>query len=488
MAKATAPRSLEGMPSLEGAKAELARRRLIPFTQRMYPLYKPVVHHTIIAEALEAVERQEIHRLLITVPPRHGKSELASVHFPPWYLGRNPDKRIIAVSYSAQLAFLFSRRARNIVQSDAWPFPSRTAGDAAQVERWEMQSRRGGYVAAGVGGAITGMGADLLLIDDPVKSAAEAESETIRASTYDWFRATAYTRLEPGGAVIVIQTRWHELDLTGMLLSDEAEDWHHVNLPAVAEDNDAIGREPGEALWAERYSESDLARIKTQIGSRYFNALYQQRPSAQEGQIFKRDWWVYTDTAPEQVSWVIQVWDTAFKAKQENDYSVCLTGVLAYDGFHILDVWRDKVEFPDLERAVRSQYLKWRPNEVVVEDAASGQSLIQVLNHGMDTTNPWHNFGSLGSPIIVPIIPYKPDRDKVARAHAASPYPEARRIKIPVGAHWADSFVEELAGFPYGAHDDQVDVFTMFTMRAAQRALSNGSQPGLADWFYGMPE
>jgi predicted phage terminase large subunit-like protein len=444
-------------------RAQLARDNLIVFTKRMFPAYRPAAHHWAIANALEAVERGETLFLAITMPPRHGKSELASVHFPAWFLGRNPDKRIVATSYSAALAYRFSRRARNLFSEADWPFDVMTAGDLASVQAWDIAGHRGGYVAAGVGGSITGVGADVLAVDDPVKSAEEADSDAFRERAWEWFTQTALTRLEPGGRVVLIGTRWHEDDLIGRALQMSGTDWVHLDLPALAED--------GTALWPERYPAEQLAAIRERIGARAFNALYQQRPAPAEGAILKREWWRhYRPGELPDVQWTLQCWDTAFKTGQENDWSVCATWAMTKNGYYLLDRWRGKVEFPALKRAVIDQYGKHHPDEILVEDAASGQSLIQSLN---DETR-------------LPIIGFKPDRDKVARVNAISPAVEAGKVYLPAEAGWLDEFVEEHAAFPTGAHDDQVDTTAM----ALGRLMDNPPtevDPGLLAGFVGVP-
>lgn len=256
---------LEQPPS--SGRELLARSDLLLFTRRMFPQYDVADHHKRIAIALHAIECGDLDRLVITMPPRHGKSELASVHFPAWFLGRNPDQRIIAASYAATLAYRFSRRARNLLNHPLWPFAVRAAGDLANVQSWDVEGHRGGYYAAGVGGGIAGHGADLLLIDDPVRSAEEADSETYRERTWEWFNQDAVTRLEPGGRIVLIGTRWHEDDLIGRALAS-GEVWERIDLPALDED--------GCALWPDRFSAEMFDRIKTQIGARAFEALYQQ--------------------------------------------------------------------------------------------------------------------------------------------------------------------------------------------------------------------
>lgn len=435
-----------------------SRNELIAFVQRVFPPYRVAPHHRLVAEHLEAVERGDIDRLVITMPPRHGKSELASVHFPAWFLGRNPDCRIIAASYASTLAYRFSRRARNLMAHPLWPFDVTTAGDLANVQQWDIEGHRGGYYAAGVGGGIAGHGADVLLIDDPVKSAEEADSETYRESTWEWFTQDAVTRLEPAGRIVLIGTRWHEDDLIGRVLAS-GERWHHIDLPALSED--------GAALWPERFNTEALTRIKTQIGSRAFEALYQQRPSTPEGGTFKRHWWKSYRELP-KLTRVEQFLDSAFKTGVGNDFSVIATwGDDGQGNLYVIDVWRDKVEYPDLMQIAQRQHARHAhlaPSvPLVIEDKASGQSAIQTLSRPL----PLEDGTTLPRLPVVP-FPIPAGASKESRAEGVSPMVEAGRVFLPQGAEWAGDFIEEHATFPTGAHDDQVDTTSMAIARLAR--------------------
>jgi len=442
---------------VEAAKAELAYRNLLDFCRAVYPNFQSARHHIAIIDALEAVERGDIRRLLLELPPRHGKSTLASHLFPSWYLGRNPDRRVIACSYSVDLSFDLSRKARNLLSSPEYAaiFPNvRLAPDPRSVGQWNLcEPHLGGYVSAGVGGGITGRGAHLLLIDDPLKNAEEAASSTILDAHWNWYTSTAYTRLEGEGAVILITTRWSEADLAGRLLRAQAEggdQWHVVHLPALAEENDQLGRAVDEALWPEKYDEGALARIRAVIGPRDFAALYQQRPSPPAGTIFLREWWKRFATFDRsQAQQIIQVWDTAFQAKQTNDYSVCSTWAQTSSGVYILDVFRERVEFPELVRVAKDLYARWNPVAVAIENRASGQSLIQTLRRETD----------------IPVIAAPADTDKVSRATAVTPYVESGRVFLPESAPWVAEWIEEHASFPMGAHDDQVDTSSIALKR-----------------------
>jgi predicted phage terminase large subunit-like protein len=454
-----------------------AKAHLIPFTQRMYPGYRVAPHHDLIARVLEEVSQTPGGDwVAITMPPRHGKSLLASQHFPAWHLGNHPNDEIIACSYSADLANSFSRKARNLLSDPRWPFPKiRTAGDLSRVEAWGIAGHRGGYVASGVGGGITGRGADILLIDDPVKNAEEAESQTYRDRAWDWFTSTALTRLMPGGRVILIGTRWHEDDLIGRALNHDGFHFRHLNLPALDDDDNA--------LWPDQYPAERLKAIRAQIGSRAFNALYQQQPTGVEGSILKREWWGWYDHRPFEFDWVVQSWDTAFKKGQDNDFSACLTLGLVNGEVYGLDLWMDRVDFPELKRAAHAQYVKWRPDEIVVEDKGSGQSLIQELATPFPNPEPDRNMPYL----MLPIVGFHPDGDKIARANAASPYVESGRVRLPPNTVWAERFVEDCAAFPYGAHDDDVDAFTQGMLRLAGRLdVDRPLDPAVAAYFSGM--
>lgn len=425
-------------------EATEATTSLIPFAEHTHPRYQPAPHHHLIAEKLEAVERGEIDRLMIFMPPRMGKSELASIRFPAWCLGRHPERRIIGSSYAADLAYRFSRQARNIINDPRWPFPNvRLSADSASVKAWDIAGNTGGYIGAGVGGPITGAGAHLLIIDDPVKNAEEAGSQTYRDAVWEWYQSTAYTRLEDKGAVVLIQTRWHHDDLAGRLMLESergGDQWVIVKLPAIDDD--------GGALWPEKYDVEALERIKGAVGSRAWTALYQQEPTDDAGAIIRREWWRSYRQLPE-MDHVIQIWDTAFKAKETSDWSVCATWGSGSDGYYLIDLWRDRVTFPDLKRKAAMLYEQRRPDAVVIEDAASGQSLIQELKRETK----------------IPIIAYKPDKDKVARVNAVTPIIEAGRAFLPESASWLAGFIEEHTQFPNGAHDDQVDTTSMALLR-----------------------
>lgn len=418
--------------------------RLLPYVREHDATYQTPWHVELIASKLEAVERGDIKRLMLFLPPRHGKSELASRYFPAWYLGRNPKRQVITACYAQGLADDFGRRVRNIMASPEHlgVFPGSSLSKDSQAAERFSTAAGGTYFAVGRGGPITGRGATLAIVDDPLKDREEADSETIREKLKSWYAEVLYTRLAPGAAVIVIQTRWHQDDLAGWLQAEhKAQGWDIVSLPALAEKDEPHRRE-GDALWPERYSRDVLLATKAQMQSA-FASLYQQRPSAQEGAIFKRQWWGRYD-APPPFTRVVMSLDTAFKGGDENDYSVCTTWGETATGYYLLHVWRGRVEFPALLAMVLTLADQWKPNVVLVEDKASGQSLVQVLR---DQTR-------------LPVHPVRVTADKVSRANAVTPTLEAGKVLLPVAAGWLDDYLDELSQFPNAAHDDQTDATT----------------------------
>lgn len=441
----------------------LARADLACYTMANYPAFQLPPFLELVVARLEAVERGEIRRLIISMPPRHGKSLLASTFFPAWYLGRNPDRYVIAASYGAELAEDFGRRIRNTVQSPLHRaiFPeSRLAEGSAAAHRFDL-TRGGAYYAVGRGGSMTGRGAHLLSLDDPLKDAEEANSPTIRRNLQLWFATTAYTRLMPGGAVVLTQTRWHEDDLAGWLLREyAAEGWEVLSLPAIAEEHDLTGRAEGEALWPERFSNEALQSIKRQLGSAAFASLYQQRPAPIEGRVFRREWWRrYTAApAPSELLRIVMSVDTAFKAGQENDYTAVTIWGETDTEYCLLHAWRERVEFPELKRKIIEFARAWSPYAVLIEDKGSGQSLLQELDR--DTNLPLH--------------PVKVTSDKMSRAVGVTAIIEAGKVLLPVSAGWLDDFFEEVSTFPGSRHDDYVDTLTQ-----ALRYLMDTGLPGV---------
>jgi predicted phage terminase large subunit-like protein len=386
--------------------------------------------------------------LLINMPPRHGKSTLASRYFPAWYTGHFPDRRVLLASYEGNFAASWGTKAMD--EAKAWGeylFGIKVRMDVCAASNWQYQGREGGMSTAGVGGPFTGKGGHVLIVDDPIKNDQEARSLARRDLVWDWFTSTALTRLEPNGSIIIIQTRWNEDDLTGRILKEMGHlNFNVLSFPAVAEDEDVLGREKGRALCPERFDEVALAAIKRSIGDYWFGALYQQRPRPEGGNIFKESWFNrYVGEPPGDLIRRLQIIDSAHKTKKENDYSTITTLDLMTAGIYLRHVWREKCTYPDLKAAAGRMFESWGADELCIEDKDAGAMLIQEFQR--DT--------------VLPIIPIQADKDKVTRSHAATPLCESGRVWIPADgeAAWLEDWLREILGFPNAQHDDQVDGF-----------------------------
>ena len=430
------------MALAEIARREIARRYLVDFIEYTHPHYEAAAHHRLIADHLQAVERGELDRLMINMPPRHGKSELASRRFPCWFLGRNPDKSIIAASYNSDLATDFGREVRNIVASPEYQgiFSTSLAADSRAANRWNTTAG-GTYIAAGVGTAVTGRGADILLIDDPLKDRDEADSELKRNRIWDWYTSTAYTRLAPGGRIIVIQTRWHEDDLSGRLLQamqNGGDQWTVLSLPALDEHN--------EALWARRYPAEALERIRANIGSRDWSALYQQEPSPDEGLYFRRDIFRYYTEAPRHLRYY-GASDYAVTA-DGGDYTVhAVVGIDPDDNIYIIDVWRKQCESHIWIEAFCDLVARYKPLNWAEEQGQIVKSLGPFIDKRMRERRAYcqrQQFTSVS--------------DKATRARSFQARAAMGKVYFPVSAPWVADLMTELLNFPAGRHDDQVDV------------------------------
>ncbi len=292
-------------------------------------------------------------RLVISLPPRHGKSWLTSLYTPAWFLSLFPERNVILTSYEASFAASWGRQVRNLIQEHSAVLGLSLAQDSMASDRWHTLEG-GGMLTAGIGGPITGRGGHLLLVDDPIKNFEEASSSTQRQKTIDWFNSTFYTRCEPGASVIVLMTRWHQSDLAGYILSEHQDPWQEIRLPAIAEADDPIGRKEGEPLCPERYDEAKLASIKVAVGRRIWNALYQQRPSPAEGTIVNRNWLKFYKTLPGTLnSWVITA-DLAFKDSTNCDYSVFQVWATSGSNCYLIDQVRDRMNFPTVIREFRN--------------------------------------------------------------------------------------------------------------------------------------
>lgn len=420
-----------------------ARRSLISFTEYTKADFKPAQHHRWIADALEKVERGEIKRLMLFMPPRHGKSELASRRFPAWYLGRNPTKQLITATYSTEFAEDFGRDVKEIVRDGDFRmlFDVSLASDSAARGRWHTDSG-GVYFAVGVGGPITGRGAHLALIDDPVKNRQDAESETIRESIWHWYTSTLRTRMMPGGAIVLICTRWHEDDLAGRLLKaqDEGgEKWEIISLQALRDEN---GQE--QALWPAWYPVEELRKIRGAIGPRDWLSLYQQTPTSDEGTFFKREWFKPYKERPEQLS-IYMTGDFAVTADDGDFTEIAVWGIDRDQNIYALDWWSGQattdVWIDELLRMVRLYEPQWFVAESgVIRRAVEPWLKKQMLETRTYTACEW--------------LPTSGDKPSMARSFQAMA--STGKVHIPLTV-WGQQLIDQLMKFPAGTHDDKVD-------------------------------
>lgn len=427
-------------------KRRMARNSLLEFSLYTNLTYEVAPHHKLIAEKLEAVERGEIKRLMITMPPRHGKSELASRRFPSWYIGRNPDKQIIAASYNSDLANDFGREVRNIVGSPEFGNLYKTAlsADSKAANRWHTD-KGGMYVAAGVGTAITGRGADILLIDDPFKDRQEADSEITRQRVWDWYTSTAYTRLMPGGAIIVINTRWHDDDLSGRLLAEQlngGDKWDLLSLPA-------IDRE-GNPLWPEWYPLERLEQIRAVLPARDWNALYQQNPIPDDGDYFKKEWFGEYEELPTN----LRYYGASDYAVTDGGGDFTEHGVIGVDGannIYVVDWWKGQTTSDVWIDAKCDLIVKYSPHCWFGEAGPIRRAIEPFLMRRMQEREAYCRIEWM------PSISDKPSRARPIQAMASM-----GKVFFPKNAVWKAELMIQLLRFPAAKHDDGVDVLSLF--------------------------
>jgi predicted phage terminase large subunit-like protein len=454
---------------------KLAFRNYPAYLAFRYPKYLFSKHHLLIAKALMQIEAGNLKRLIVTMPPRHGKTMSISEYFPTWYLGRNPTHQIISTTYSWERAGDVGRKVRNLMLDPKHIdiFPHCTLDIGSKSVNRLTTDQEGTYFSVGVGGAVVGRGANVFIIDDPVKNREEAESERSREKLWDWYRGVAYTRLMPEGAIIAVATRWHFDDLIGRMIEQMAhENWTILNLPAVCDsEDDLLGRDIGDALWNDFYSLDSLNLIKETIGTREWNAQYQQQPLPAEGGVIDLNWikkysfakWAEVESRlilgvkkdyriPFDIKKIVISWDTAFKEQQMNDPSACTVWGISKDNkFYLLNVINKRMRFPALRSCVIKTWEKYirlglGNVPVLIEDKASGQSLIHDLK--MNTT--------------IPIIAIKADANKKIRLEASTPAMEAGRVFFPDKSRWIVEVETQLARFPLWSFDDIVDSISQF--------------------------
>lgn len=444
----------------------MAGRRFLPFVTYTWRDYHVAPAHRYLAGKLEAFEAavraKESPRLMVFLPPRFGKSELTSRRYPGWVLGRNPDWNVGIVSYGAELAEELSADARRVVLGDEYGEVFGTtyqpdAGSTVELDRtskavnhWRVAGRRGGVRAVGVGGALTGRGFDVCIIDDPIKGRKEADSELVRDDLWHWWQGTLRTRIEPGGGVLLVQTRWHHDDLAGRLIESRAGRWEVVNFPALAEENDPVGRAVGEPLDPERYDAAAYAEIREDTDDREWWAQFQGQPSPDKGDIFERDWF-HVEPLPPGGNHLpcVQYWDTAHgkrNPKRKGDRSVCATWRVEGNRYRLIHLYVGRPGYHELKPLAIQLAATFNPVAVIIEDHSSGISLIQDLKN--ETR--------------LPVLPWNTrNEDKAMRARAVAPTVQAGRAIISLPAQQAELFIREHTIFPHGKYDDIVDTTSM---------------------------
>ena len=432
-----------------------AKGDFLSFVKCVWPDFIEGAHHRHVAEKFNKLATGEIKRLIINMPPRHTKSEFASFLLPAWMVGRNPKLKIIQATHTGELAIRFGRKAKHLIDSEEYKkiFITKLQEDSKAAGRWET-AQGGEYFAAGVGGAITGRGADLLIIDDP-HSEQDALSETKLESAYDWYTSGPRQRLQPGGSIVCVMTRWSTKDLTGMLLKNQkeikADQWEIIEFPAIMEDE--------APMWPEFWNKEELLKVKATLPVTKWNAQWMQAPTSEEGAIIKREWWRKWDKdwIP-TLQHVIQSYDTAFMKKETADFSAITTWGVFYPSedspinLILLDSLKGRYEFPELRRRALEQYKYWKPETVIIESKASGLPLTYELRQ-MD----------------IPVVNFTPSKgnDKHVRVNSVAPLFESGIIWAP-DQKFAEEVIEECAAFPYGDHDDLVDSTTQAIMRFRQ--------------------
>ena len=443
----------------EAVEREKAQADFMAFVKMMWPSFIHGRHHALMAKKFEEIASGKLKRLIINMAPRHSKSEFGSFLLPAWFLGKFPEKKVIQCSNTAELAVGFGRKVRNLVGSDIYKkvFPDvDLRADSKAAGRWDT-SGGGSYFAIGVGGTVTGKGADLLIIDDP-HSEQEAKlaqgDPTVFDSVYEWYTSGPRQRLQPGAAIILIMTRWSDKDLTGKILRNakDENEWEVIELPAIMPS--------GNPLWPEFWSLKELLALKEELPPYKWNAQYQQTPTGEAGAIVKREWWRrWERDRPPACEFIIQSWDTAFTKNERSDYSACTTwGVFHLNedpsdvNIILLDAFKDKWEFPELKQEAMRSYKEWEPDAFIIEAKAAGGPLVYELRR-----------------MGIPVSEYTPSRgnDKFARLNSVTDLFASGKVWAP-DTRWADEVIEEMARFPNAEHDDLLDSSVQALIRFRQ--------------------
>ena len=448
---------------LDEYRASLAREEaqadFLKFVHSMWPGFINGRHHKVMARKFEDIASGKIKRLIINMPPRHTKSEFASYMLPAWFLGKYPNKKIIQTSNTAELAVGFGRKVRNLVGSEQYAkiFPNvNLRQDSKAAGRWST-NKDGEYFAIGVGGTVTGKGADLLIIDDPhseQEAALAAGDASVFDKVYEWYTSGPRQRLQPGGSIVVVMTRWAKKDLTGRILQSSIEkdgndEWEVIDFPAILPSD--------KPLWPEFWSLEELEALRSELPVSKWNAQYQQSPTSEQGAIVKREWWKeWKEEDPPRCEFIIQSWDTAFLKTERSDYSACTTWGVFYINENpndaniiLLDSFKRRMEFPELKEKAFNHYKQWEPDAFVVEAKASGAPLIFELR-------------AMG----IPVQEFTPSRgnDKMVRINSVADLFASGKVWAP-STRWADELIEEMAAFPNAENDDLVDSATQALIR-----------------------
>ena len=433
-----------------------AQDNFLNFVRVMWPDFVKGPHHSKTAAKLQELADGKIKRLIVNMPPRHTKSEFASFLFPAFMMGMNPKLKIIQTTHTAELAYRFGRKVRNLMGTGEYKNVFNNvvlSADSKAAGRWET-NHGGEYFAAGVGGAITGRGADLLIIDDP-HSEQDALSETAMDSAYEWYTSGPRQRLQPGGRILIVMTRWSTKDLTGQLVKAQtepkADKWEIIEFPAILPSNKPI--------WPEYWKLEELEAVKASLTEQKWQAQWQQQPTSEEGSIIKREWWqIWKKEDPPEMVHVIQSYDTAYSKKETADYSAISTWGIFYPKNSykphaiLMDCKKGRWDFPELKKVAMEEYKYWDPETILIEAKASGMPLTDELR-------------AMG----IPVVNFTPSKgnDKYVRVNSVAPLFEAGMVWRP-DERWAEDMVEECAAFPYGDHDDLVDSMTQAMLRFRQ--------------------